>query len=123
MGYGFVDYTDHMSAENAMNGLNGRDLYGQELRINWAVAGGNKEDTSSMRKFLMCMLFINPLAHHHIFVGDLSPEIDDGALWEALQAFGSLSDARVMRDPNGNRSRGYGFVAFRDHSVCNVVLA
>lgn len=46
MGYGFVDYADHHTAEAAMNGLNGRDLYGQELRINWAVAGGNKEDTS-----------------------------------------------------------------------------
>jgi len=100
MGYGFVDYADHQTAEAAMNGLNGRDLYGQELRINWAVAGGNKEDTS---------------AHHHIFVGDLSPEVDDNALWEAFKGFGSLSDARIMRDPT-TRSRGYGFVAFREHT-------
>jgi hypothetical protein len=27
--------------------FNGRELYGQDLRINWAVAG-NKEDTSQV---------------------------------------------------------------------------
>jgi hypothetical protein len=39
-------------------------------------------------------------------------------LWEAFKAFGSLSDARVMKDGTGQRSRGFGFVAFRDHAVC-----
>jgi len=101
-GYGFVDYIDHETAEMAMNPLNGRDLYGNELRINWAAAALNKEDTST---------------HHHIFVGDLAPEVDDGSLWEAFQSFGSISEARVVRDPSGgNRSKGYGFVAFREHA-------
>jgi len=101
-GYGFVDYIDHETAEMAMNALNGRDLYGNELRINWAAAALNKEDTST---------------HHHIFVGDLAPEVDDGSLWEAFQSFGSISEARVVRDPSGgNRSKGYGFVAFREHA-------
>jgi len=99
MGYGFVDFTDHRSAEFAMSSLNGREIYGSEIRINWAVATGHKEDTT---------------AHHHLFVGDLSPEVDDQALWGAFSAFGSLSDARVMKDTTQNRSRGYGFVAFRD---------
>jgi len=96
--YGFVDYHDHQTAQLALSSLNGKSVYGTEIKVNWAFAGGHKEDTSS---------------HYHIFVGDLSPELDDKALFTAFSAFGSISDARVMWDQNTGRSRGYGFVAFR----------
>jgi len=43
----------------------------------------------------------------------LGPDIDDKALFKAFSVFGSCSDARVMWDQNTQRSRGYGFVAFR----------
>jgi len=97
-GYGFVDYYDHQTAALALSSLNGKSIYGNEVKVNWAFAGSHKEDTSS---------------HFHIFVGDLSPELDDKALYNAFSAFGSISDARVMWDQNTGRSRGYGFVAFR----------
>jgi len=96
--YGFVDYHDHQTAQLALSSLNGKMVYGTEVKVNWAFAGGHKEDTSS---------------HYHIFVGDLSPELDDKALHAAFSPFGSISDARVMWDQNTGRSRGYGFVAFR----------
>lgn len=57
-------------------------------------------------------------AHYHLFVGDLSPDVTDPLLWEAFKSFETLSEARVMIDPAHNRSRGYGFVAFRDRAVC-----
>jgi nucleolysin TIA-1/TIAR len=97
-GYGFIDYYDHYTAGLALQQFNGRHLYGLEIKVNWAFASGQKEDTSS---------------HFHIFVGDLSPEIDDRALYNAFAAFGTISDARVMWDQNTGRSRGYGFVAYR----------
>jgi len=97
-GYGFVDYFDHATADAALQNLNGRRIYSLELKVNWAYAGAQGEDTSN---------------HFHIFVGDLGPEIDDKALFKAFSAFGSCSDARVMWDQNTQRSRGYGFVAFR----------
>lgn len=36
------------------------------------------------------------------------------ALYEAFKPYGSLSDARVMYDKDTGKSRGYGFVSFRD---------
>ncbi|XP_068916750.1 cytotoxic granule associated RNA binding protein TIA1 isoform X3 [Tenebrio molitor] len=50
--------------------------------------------------------------HHHIFVGDLSPEIETQALRDAFSAFGEISDCRVVRDPQTLKSKGYGFVSF-----------
>jgi len=100
-GYGFVDYYNPQIAAVALEQFNGRQIYGSEIKVNWASnASGQKEDTTG---------------HFHIFVGDLSPEIDDKALFNAFSAFGSISDARrVMWDPNKpGHTRGYGFVAYR----------
>ena len=60
----------------------------------------NKEDTTG---------------HFHIFVGDLSQEIDDAALFAAFEQYGNCSEARVMWDMKTARTRGYGFVAFRNY--------
>ncbi|XP_069942046.1 cytotoxic granule associated RNA binding protein TIA1 [Cherax quadricarinatus] len=54
----------------------------------------------------------NPTEHFHIFVGDLSPEIETHTLREAFAPFGEISDCRVVRDPHTLKSKGYGFVSF-----------
>ncbi|KAK4432783.1 Oligouridylate-binding protein 1 [Sesamum alatum] len=97
--YGFVDYFDRQSAALAILTLNGRNLFGQPIKVNWAYAGTQREDTS---------------AHFNIFVGDLSPEVTDATLFACFSMYPSCSDARVMWDQKTGRSRGFGFVSFRN---------
>lgn len=68
-------------------------------QVNWATSPGNqpKTDISS---------------HHHIFVGDLSPEIETETLREAFAPFGEISNCRIVRDPHTMKSKGYAFVSF-----------
>ncbi|KAI1213124.1 uncharacterized protein F4807DRAFT_413012 [Annulohypoxylon truncatum] len=108
--YGFVEYDDPGAAERAMQTLNGRRVHQAEIRVNWAYQSNttNKEDTSS---------------HFHIFVGDLSNEVNDEVLLQAFSAFGTISEARVMWDMKTGRSRGYGFVAFRDRADAEKALS
>ncbi|GJC95534.1 RNA recognition domain-containing protein [Colletotrichum higginsianum] len=122
--YGFVEYDDPGAAERAMQTLNGRRVHQspcpaiasrklthcQEIRVNWAYQSNtsSKEDTSN---------------HFHIFVGDLSNEVNDEILTQAFSAFGSVSEARVMWDMKTGRSRGYGFVAFRDRPDAEKALS
>ncbi|KAJ5677073.1 RNA recognition motif domain eukaryote [Penicillium maclennaniae] len=107
--YGFVEFDDPGAAERAMQTLNGRRIHQSEIRVNWAYQSNstNKEDTSN---------------HFHIFVGDLSNEVNDEILTQAFSAFGSVSEARVMWDMKTGRSRGYGFVAFRDRADADKAL-
>jgi nucleolysin TIA-1/TIAR len=99
MNYGFVEYANMHSAEQALTTLNGRKIFDAEVKVNWAYQGTqNKEDTQH---------------HHHVFVGDLGPEVNDEVLSKAFGAFGSMSEARVMWDMNTGKSRGYGFLSFR----------
>ncbi|PON66024.1 Splicing factor-like protein, partial [Parasponia andersonii] len=97
--YGFVDYFDRRSAAFAIITLNGRHLYGQPIKVNWAYASSQREDTSG---------------HFNIFVGDLSPEVTDATLFACFSVYTSCSDAKVMWDQKTGRSRGFGFVAFRN---------
>ncbi|XP_038896649.1 oligouridylate-binding protein 1B-like isoform X2 [Benincasa hispida] len=97
--YGFVHYFDRRSAALAILSLNGRHLFGQPIKVNWAYASSQREDTSG---------------HFNIFVGDLSPEVTDAMLFACFSAYSSCSDARVMWDQKTGRSRGFGFVSFRN---------
>ncbi|KAA8528786.1 hypothetical protein F0562_036141 [Nyssa sinensis] len=84
--YGFIHYFDRRSAALAILSLNGRHLFGQPIKVNWAYASGQREDTSS---------------HYNIFVGDLSPEVTDAMLFACFSVYPSCS-------------RGFGFVSFRN---------
>ncbi|OTF81035.1 nucleolysin TIAR-like protein [Euroglyphus maynei] len=99
--YCFIEYEDPSSAATAITTMNKRLCLDREMKVNWASnssgASGQKTDTSK---------------HFHIFVGDLSPEIETQQLREAFAVFGEISDCRVVRDLHTTKSKGYGFVSF-----------
>ncbi|MCO5557664.1 hypothetical protein L7F22_011233 [Adiantum nelumboides] len=97
--YGFVDYLDHRAAAAAILSLNGRQIFTQPIKVNWAYASGQREDTSG---------------HFNVFVGDLGADVTDATLFTFFSIYPSCSDARVMWDQRTGRSRGFGFVSFRN---------
>ncbi|KAJ1738951.1 E3 ubiquitin-protein ligase pub1 [Coemansia sp. RSA 1085] len=103
LNYGFVEFANHQDAEFALQSLNGHRILENDIRVNWAFTSGtpSHEDTSN---------------HFPIFVGDLSSEVNDQVLAKAFSIFPSMSDARVMWDMTSGKSRGYGFVSFRDRA-------
>lgn len=64
----------------------------------------------------------NKSEHYHIFVGDLSPEIETQTLREAFAPFGEISDCRVVRDPQTFKSKGYGFVSFVKKAEAEIAI-
>ncbi|KAK9234559.1 hypothetical protein V1525DRAFT_51341 [Lipomyces kononenkoae] len=53
--------------------------------------------------------------HFRLFVGNLGGDVSDDALQKAFANYPSVSKARVIRDKSqSGKSRGYGFVAFKD---------
>ncbi|KAF8364890.1 hypothetical protein HHK36_032808 [Tetracentron sinense] len=50
--------------------------FGQPIKVNWAYASGEREDTSG---------------HYSIFVGDLSPEVTDATLFACFSVYPSCS--------------------------------
>ncbi|KAI8146806.1 hypothetical protein BJV82DRAFT_599931 [Fennellomyces sp. T-0311] len=109
--YGFVEFENRPSAEQALRDMNGRKIFNYEIRLNWAqqnVPQQQKEDTSD---------------HFHVFVGDLARDVTDEMLTKAFANFGTMSDAHVMWDAASGNSRGFGFVAFRDKTDAEQAIA
>ena len=59
-----------------------------------------------------------------IFVGGISWNTDDESLRDAFSQYGEVVDARVIKDRETGRSRGFGFVTYSDsNSVQDAVTA
>ncbi|KAF6040731.1 TIAL1 [Bugula neritina] len=67
--------------------------------MNWSGAGKElkKVDTTD---------------HHHIFVGDISSELEVRQIRDAFVHFGEISDVKIIKDTQTGKSKGYGFVTF-----------
>jgi len=56
-----------------------------------------------------------PIGGLSLFVGDIGPDVSVDDLRNAFQdETNSVTDARIVMDPNSGRTKGYGFVTFKD---------
>lgn len=115
--YAFVEFGDHTTANQALNIMNKRVLLGKEMKVNWATqpgvaTSGGVGGVPASADYDEPGPKVDTSKHFHIFVGDLSPEVDNKALREAFQPFGEISEAKVIRDLQTMKSKGYGFVAY-----------
>ncbi|CCE88620.1 Piso0_001392 [Millerozyma farinosa CBS 7064] len=108
--YAFVEFENTDSAELALRTLNGRMVNNSVIKINWAYQSSAVSTASQQEPFF------------NIFVGDLSPEVDDESLHKAFSKFESLRQAHVMWDMQTSRSRGYGFVSFGNQVDAELAL-
>ena len=51
-----------------------------------------------------------------LFCGDLGNEVTDESLTRAFQKYPSFQKAKVIRDKRTSKTKGYGFVSFKDSS-------
>lgn len=49
-----------------------------------------------------------------LYVGNLSYSIDDAKLGEIFAEFGEVTEAKVITDKFSSRSKGFGFVTFKN---------
>jgi len=78
LNYGFVEFNDHRSAEQALQTLNGRKIYNMEIKVNWAFQGqqGHKEDTSILKltmKYSPKLLVHSEACQMLVLCGTLTP--------------------------------------------------
>ncbi len=53
-------------------------------------------------------------SHFRLFCGDLGGEVSDDLLYKSFAPYGSIVKARVVRDKRTTKSKGFGFVSFRE---------
>ena len=55
-----------------------------------------------------------------VFVGGISDTVDESALKDTFANFGLVATARIMKDPETGKHRGFGFVELVDSKAADV---
>jgi RNA recognition motif-containing protein len=96
MGYGFVEFQTEEDADYAIKIMSMIKLFGKPIRVNKASRDKKTLDVGA-----------------NLFIGNLDPDVDEKLLYDTFSAFGVIiSTPKIMRDPDSNASRGFGFVNF-----------
>lgn len=120
LGYGFVNFKDHEAAAAAVEALNGKQyttaLNGeemvQEIYVGRAQKKAERERELRAKFEAEKMDRISKFQGVNLYVKNLEDSVTDDALREEFSAMGTITSARVMKDPKDGRSRGFGFVCF-----------
>jgi len=52
-----------------------------------------------------------------IFIGGISPMTTQDSIFKHFEVYGQLCDCVLMQDKNTGKSRGFGFVTYKDSKV------
>ena len=57
-----------------------------------------------------------------MFVGNISSSVDEKQLKDVFSQFGIVLSTKVMRDPETNKSKQYGFVSFDNFEAADTAI-
>ncbi len=121
-GFGFVTFSDDEGMRACMAYGGPHRVDGREVEIKRAEA--REEDTrSSHRRGGGGAYLIDKDVGRRLFIGRLDYATDDATLRRHFGRYGELLDCVVMRWPDSMRSRGFGFVTFKDKEGMEACMA
>lgn len=98
--YAFVEFKRLEDADHARCAMNEQKILEKIVVVRFATNKSNqKRDLSN---------------DFHIFVGDLSQEVQASDLAKAFYEFGKITSVRIMKDPNTGKSKGFAFLSFQN---------
>ena len=59
---------------------------------------------------------------HEIFVYNIGPNTNESQLWELFANYGTVLKSSVIRDPNTNAGRGYGFITMPNYQEAQFAI-
>ncbi|KAK4253049.1 hypothetical protein QN277_010880 [Acacia crassicarpa] len=99
-GYGFVQYDNEESAQNAIKQLNGMLLNEKQVYVGLFVRRMERTRANGLPKFT------------NVYVKNFSETYTDEDLKQLFESYGTITSAVIMKDAN-SKSRCFGFVNFQ----------
>ncbi|KAL5963368.1 RNA-binding protein 39 [Taenia solium] len=111
-GIAYVEFREVESAQLAL-GLTGTKLLGVPIQIQQSHAEKNR--AANAGGSAMAAAYGRPVSSRgpmKLYVGSLHFNITEEMLRGIFEPFGKLDDIKLIKDPQTNRSQGYGFVTY-----------
>lgn len=97
-GFGFVNFTTHESASQAVEELHNKDFKGQDLYVGRAQKKHEREE--ELRKSYEAARIEKASKYQgvNLYIKNLDDDVDDEKLRQMFSEFGPITSAKVMRD-------------------------
>ena len=117
--FGFINFTDHEGAQKALDALNNRVMPDDEaagttftLYVNRHQKKVERSREISARMATLNLERASKYQGMNLYVKNIDDSITDEFFRETFAKFGTITSARIMRDPVDNASKGFGFVCY-----------
>lgn len=116
-GFGFVDFAEHESAKKALEELNDKAFEADAtdeaftMYVNRAQKRSERERELKAKMDAAKSEQISKFQGMNLYVKNLDETITDDTFRELFTPFGTVTSARIMRDPAGT-SKGFAFVCY-----------
>ncbi|GJC82480.1 CC1-like family splicing factor [Colletotrichum tofieldiae] len=115
-GVGYVEFKNEDSVTQALQ-LTGQKLLGIPIIVQMTEAEKNRQ----VRTTETTSAHPNSIPFHRLYVGNIHFNVTEQDLQAVFEPFGELEFVQLQKDDNG-RSRGYGFVQYREASQAREAL-
>jgi polyadenylate-binding protein len=120
LGFGFVNFVNHDSAEDAVREMNEKSYTVTENGVTFdkVIYVGRAQKKAERERELRAKYETEKLDRiakfqgTNLYVKNLDDAVTDDVLREEFGAFGTITSAHVMKEPKTGASRGFGFVCF-----------
>ncbi|KAG8512422.1 Polyadenylate-binding protein 4-like [Galemys pyrenaicus] len=120
-GFGFVSFDSHEAARRAVEGLNGRDVGGQQLFVGRAQKKAERQAELKQRFDQLRREHVRRAQGAKLYIKNLDPAVDDERLRREFSAFGAVGRVKVMQEEG--RSKGFGLVCFSSPEEASEAMA
>jgi len=112
-GFGFVNFKEPDAAAKCVESLQGREYKGKTLYASRAQKKTERQAEQKAKLDEKKQERQAKFAGMNLYVKNLADDVDDEDLRNEFSQFGTITSARVMRDPGEKgKSKGFGFVCF-----------
>jgi len=111
-GAAFVNLAKPEEAKAAIAGLNGKEIGDKKIFVGRHQKREERERDIRKAFEQRKMERQKQYGGVNLYVKNLADNIDDGRLLAEFNKFGNITSAKIMLDPQTNKSKGFGFVCF-----------
>ena len=110
-GFGFVSFSTHGSAQNAIDEMNGQELFGKIIYVGRAQKKSERDEDLRRQFESLKLERLSKYQGVNLYVKNLSETIDDERLKQEFSPYGNISSCKIMLDEK-QVSKGFGFVCY-----------
>jgi len=115
-GFGFVSFVDHEGASKVVDALNKYVI--EEDGNQYVLYVGRAQKKVERQRELQSQFAqkreekLNMFQGRNLYVKNVDDEVSDEELLKIFSEHGAVANAKIMRDPMNNSSKGFGFVCY-----------